>query len=135
MSRTDTSGGSTSHTSTLRSRAGSLHNSWGWNPIGRLHDPEPDQVPTERLGELRKMLIWIYGSKKDGVSPVVQFQNPDIKRLGEVLSHAQGRHVLETTRDLSAAHASTEPMEFQFTTSLITRKGQHAESCRRSQSL
>ena len=24
-----------------------------------LHDPEPDQVPTERLGELRKMLIWI----------------------------------------------------------------------------
>ena len=84
-----------------------------------LHDPEPDQVPTERLGELRKMLIWIYGSKKDGVPPVVQFQNPDIKRLGEVLSHAQGRHMLETTRDLSAAHASTEPMELQFTTSLI----------------
>ena len=84
-----------------------------------LHDPEPDQVPTERLGELRKMLIWIYGSKKDGVRPVVQLLNPDIKRLGEVLSHAQGRHVLETTRDLSAAHASIEPMEFQLTTSLI----------------
>ena len=83
-----------------------------------LHDPEPDQVPTERLGELRKMLIWIYGSKKDGVRPVVQLLNPDIKRLGEVLSHAEGRHVLETTRDLSAAHASTEPKEWQFTTSL-----------------
>ena len=84
-----------------------------------LHDPEPDQVPTERLGELRKMLIWIYGSKKDGVRPVVQLLNPDIKRLGEVLSHAEGRHVLETTRDLSAAHASTEPKEWQFTISLI----------------
>ena len=84
-----------------------------------LHDPEPDPVPAEKLGELRKMLIWIYGSKKDGVPPVVQFQNPDIKRLGEVLSHAQGRRVLEATRDLSAAHASTEPMEFQFTASLI----------------
>ena len=84
-----------------------------------LHDPEPDPVPAEKLGELRKMLIWIYGSKKDGVPPVVQFQNPDIKRLGEVLSHSQGRRVLEATRDLSAAHASTEPMEFQFTASLI----------------
>ena len=84
-----------------------------------LHDPEPDPVPAEKLGELRKMLIWIYGSKKDGVPPVIQFQKPDIKRLGEVLSHAQGRRVLEATRDLSAAHASTEPMEFQFTASLI----------------
>lgn len=84
-----------------------------------LHDPEPDQVPSEKLGELRKMLIWIYGSKRDGVPPVVQFQNPDIKRLGEVLSHAQGRHVLETTRDLRAAHAGIEPMESQFTTSLM----------------
>ena len=83
------------------------------------HDPEPDQVPRERLEELRNVLVWIYGSKHDGVPPVVQSQNPDIKRLGEVLVHAQGLHVLETTRDLRAAHASTEPVDSQFTASLI----------------
>ncbi len=62
---------------------------------------------------------WIYGSKKDGLPPVIQSQNPDIKRLGEVLAHAQGLHVLETTRNLGAAHASTEPADSQFIASLI----------------
>ena len=83
------------------------------------HDPEPNQVPRERLEELRKVLVWIYGSREDGVQPVVQSQNPDIKRLGEVLAHAQGRHLLEATRNLDAAHASTEPVDRQFTASLI----------------
>ena len=83
------------------------------------HDPEPNQVRRERLEELRKVLVWIYGSREDGVQPVVQSQNPDIKRLGEVLAHAQGRHLLETTRNLDAAHASTEPVDRQFTASLI----------------
>ena len=29
------------------------------------HDPEPDQVPREKHDQLRKVLVWIYGSKKD----------------------------------------------------------------------
>ena len=83
------------------------------------HDPEPNQVPRDRLEELGKVLVWIYGSKKDGVRPVIQSQNPDIKRLGEVLAHAEGRHQLETTHDLDEAHARTEPVDRQFTASLI----------------
>ena len=83
------------------------------------HDPEPNQVPREKLEELQKVLVWIYGSRKDGVQSIVRSQNPDIKRLGEVLAHAQGRHLLETTHDLDAAHASTEPVDRQFTASLI----------------
>ena len=83
------------------------------------HDPEPDQVPRERLDELRNVLVWIYGSKRDDVRPVVRSQNPDIKRLGEVIAHPQARHVLETKRDLDEAHASTEPVDRHFTASLI----------------
>ena len=83
------------------------------------HDPEPNQVPREKREELRKVLVWIYGSKKDDVRPVVQSQNPDVKRLGEVLAHAQGRHLLEATGNLDTAHASTEPVDRQFTASLI----------------
>ena len=83
------------------------------------HDPKPNQVPRERQEELRKVLVWIYGSKQDGVRPVVRSQNPDIKRLGEVLAHTEGRHVLETSGDLDAAHASTQQVDKQFTASLI----------------
>ena len=68
---------------------------------------------------MKQVLVWIYGSKADSVQPVVQAQNPDIKRLGEVLANAEGRHVLEQTGSLDDAHASTEPADSRFTASLL----------------
>ena len=91
----------------------------GLGPAWARHEPEPNQIPEENLAELHQVLVWIFGSKKDDTPPVVRSQNPDIKRLGEVLAHAEGRLVLEATRDLDAAHASTEPVDRQFTASLI----------------
>ena len=83
------------------------------------YDPSPDPVPDDKLDELGSLLVWIYGSKKDDRPPVVQSQNPDIRRLGEVLAHPEARHVLEETRDLDAAHASTESVNTRLTASLI----------------
>ena len=83
------------------------------------HDPRPNQVPRDNLDQLRQVLVWIYGSRADDVNPVVRAQNPDIKRLGEVLAHAEGRHVLEQESNLDAAHASTVSADTQFTGSLL----------------
>ena len=83
------------------------------------YDPTPDPVPTERLDELRKLLVWIYGSKSDDELPVVQAQNPDIKRLGEVLAHTEARLLLETTHNLDRAHESTAAVDKKFTASLF----------------
>ena len=91
----------------------------GLEPAWSRHDPRPDQVPKSRLDELRKVLVWIYGSKSDEVRPVVRTQNPDIKRLGEVLANAEGRHVLEQTGNLEEAHGSTEQVDKRFTASLL----------------
>ena len=91
----------------------------GLEPAWARHDPKPDQVPREKLDELRMVLVWIYGSKSDDARPVVNTQNPDIKRLGEVLAHAEGRHVLEQRGNLDQAHASTEPVDKRFTASLL----------------
>ena len=93
-------------------------------------DPGPDQVPRERLNELRNVLVWIYGSKKDNVRPVVRSQNPDIKRLGEVIAHPRARHVLETKGDLDEAHASTEPVDTRLTASLIHAQDHIGEAAR-----
>ncbi len=46
-------------------------------------------------------------------------QNPDIKRLGEVLVNAEGRHVLEQGRGLDTAHASTVSADTRFTALLL----------------
>ena len=83
------------------------------------YDPSPDPIPQKNLSKLQKVLVWIYGSKKNDVSPVVRRQNPDIKLLGEVLVHDEGHLVLEVLCDLNAAHASTEPIDRQLTASLI----------------
>lgn len=83
------------------------------------YDPSPDPVPAERLDELRKVLVWIFGSKTKDALPVIQSQNPDIKRLGEVLAHAEARHVLETTHNLDEAHESTAAVDTRFTASLV----------------
>lgn len=83
------------------------------------HDPHEDQVPKEKLKELQNILVWIYGSKKDEREPIIQSQNPDIKRLGEVLAHTESRHVLETKGNLDNAHASTESADKRFIEALI----------------
>lgn len=83
------------------------------------YDPQPDPVKPREYPKLKKLLTWIYGSKDDDLEPVVKSQNPDIKRLGEVLDHAEGLHVLEATSDLDLAHASTEAIDGRFAQSLI----------------
>ena len=87
----------------------------GWS----RHDPQPDQIPEDKLPELKNVLVWIYGSKSAAAQPVVRVQNPDIKRLGEVLEHTEARHVLEQKGDLDQAHASTESVDSRFTAALI----------------
>ena len=83
------------------------------------YDPTPDPVAHEEFPNLRKVLVWIYGSKEDDLRPVVRTQNPDIKRLGEVLEHPEGLHVLEATSDLDLAHAVTESINHRFSRSLV----------------
>lgn len=83
------------------------------------YDPKPDPVAHEEFPQLKKVLVWIYGSKEDDLRPVVRTQNPDIKRLGEVLEHPEGLHVLEATSDLDLAHAVTESINHRFSRSLV----------------
>ena len=87
----------------------------GWT----AYEPSPNPVPENKLDELEKMLVWIYGSKTEDAKPIVQSQNPDIKRLGEVLAHDEGRHVLEVTRDLNLAYTNIEAVDIRFTASLL----------------
>ena len=83
------------------------------------YDPEPNPVPAAKVDNLREVLTWIYGLKDDDASPVVLSQNPDIKRLGEVLLNAEGLNVLRSSGSLGEAHASTQPAEERFAEGLL----------------
>ena len=107
-----------SHLYTALSRSeymGYLGLASGW----ARYDPEPDPVPADRTGELRQVLRWIYGYRPDDEKHVVKRQNPDIKRLGEVLAKPEAIHELKITGNLDRAHEVAEPVTARFTKSLI----------------
>ena len=53
----------------------------GLDPAWSRFDPAPDPIPPRKLKRLAEILQWIYGSKTEEVEPIIQSQNPDIKRL------------------------------------------------------
>ena len=107
-----------SHLYTALSRSQYMH-FLGLEAAWSRHEPTPNQIPRGKLDRLKQVLVWIYGSKADDVEPVVRKQNPDIKRLGEVLASTEGRHVLEQGRSLDEAHISTGSADKRFTESLL----------------
>ena len=92
------------------------------------YDPNPNPVPNDRVDRLSEVLRWIYGSQEESVDSVVRSQNPDIKRLGEVLATAEGLSVLRATGSLSEAHASTQPADRKFSEALLRARQEVREA-------
>ncbi|TCM35143.1 hypothetical protein EV648_12536 [Kribbella sp. VKM Ac-2568] len=46
-----------------------------------------DPVPEERLPELGELMLWMFGSKKDEIPPLVASQNPNLRQLDQVLGN------------------------------------------------
>ena len=42
-------------------------------------------VPDHKLRELEEVMFWLYGSQSKDIKPVIESQNPDLKRLNNVL--------------------------------------------------
>ena len=82
-------------------------------------DPKPDPIPEQKLERLKEVFHWIYGSKTEQIEPVIQSQNPDIKRLAEVLDSPEGLLVLRETGSLTNAHASTQSVQRKFSGALL----------------
>ena len=87
------------------------------------YDPSIDPIPTDKLGHLQETLVWIYGSKEADKEPVIQSQNPDIRRLAEVLTSVEGLHVLRAGGSLNEAHSSTESADERLSAALIRARG------------
>ena len=116
-----------SHLYTALSRAAYMH-FLGLDAAWARYDPTPEPVPGERVDCLSEVLRWVYGSQEEGVEPVVQSQNPDIKRLGEVLASAEGLAVLRATGSLSEAHESTQPADRKFSEALLRTRREIREA-------
>lgn len=93
----------------------------------RGDDPKPNPVPKDRVDNLGRVMVWLYGSKSDDIEPVITSQNPHIKQLGAVLQDARARAILISRDSLSEAHAQLEPKGARFEQALVSAK-QEAEN-------
>jgi hypothetical protein len=93
----------------------------------RDDDPVPNPVPGDHLDNLKKVLLWLYGSKSDNVKPVVNSQNPDIKNLAAVLSNTRARTIMMLRNDLSEAYKQIEGKGARFEAALVNAR-QEAET-------
>ena len=116
-----------SHLYTALSRA-SYMSFLGLEEAWSRYDPKSDPVPEEKLDRLKEVLRWLYGSKEEGIDPVIFSQNPDIRLLGEVLENPDGLSILRVTRSLSEAHLSTTPASQKFFESLVRARAEVREA-------
>jgi hypothetical protein len=79
-------------------------------------------VPKDHERQLGEFLVWLYGSKSDGTPPVVQSQNPDLRRLDEVLKNRQAIAALRKGLTLSISLEISKGDERVFRESLVGAK-------------
>ena len=81
--------------------------------------PDKHPVSENREKNLEEILVYIYGSKIRDQTSQIGSQNPDIKRLGEVLSMPLALQVLRTTGSLHTAHEECQPKHQLFNDKLV----------------
>jgi hypothetical protein len=88
----------------------------------RSVDPKLNPVPKKNLENLKQVLVWLYGSKLDGIRPVISSQNPDLKFLGAVLQHPRARTMMLARHDLREAYAQVDTKAARFEAALLNAK-------------
>jgi hypothetical protein len=79
-------------------------------------------IPKDHERQLGEFLQWLYGSRSKSISPVVQSQNPDLRRLDEVLKSKQAVAALRKGLTLSISLEISKGDERVFRESLVEAK-------------
>lgn len=85
-------------------------------------DETTSPVAESRRKELREVLVWLYGDKKEGQPPVVKTQNPDLRRLDAVLQSREALAALRAGEELSNAYELSRPSGAVLEESLLAAK-------------
>jgi hypothetical protein len=80
---------------------------------------QPDPVPHEKLEDLQTLLLWLFGSQRREIRPIVDRQNPDLRHLVEALGNPKGIQILRADLPLAAAFEASLGDERLFQDALI----------------
>lgn len=79
-------------------------------------------VPEDKQDNLGELLLWLFGSKKRETEPVIQSQNPDLRRLEAVVKNKEAIYALRDGVPLAYAYEISQPKDETFEQSLLEAK-------------
>lgn len=97
----------------------------GFKDYLSLNDSESETanpVPDDKLPNLKEVLFWLYGSKQENLEPVIKSQNPDLKRLEDVIQNREAISALRSGAPLEVAYELSRPKSQVFEESLFEAK-------------
>ncbi len=97
----------------------------GISQLLNLRDENEDTtefVPKNKINELRDLCLWLYGSKKADIEPVVQTQNPHLRQLDCVVQNKEALAALKNGDPLESALKWTQPASARFEDELLKAK-------------
>lgn len=90
--------------------------------VAAREDESANPVPSENINALREVCRWLYGSKREKVSPVVRSQNPDLRNLNAVLGSLQATEALRAGAPLEKAVEISRPPKAVFESAMLAAK-------------
>lgn len=96
-----------------------FQNFLGIDPERSLKD---NPVPKTHLPQLQELMVWLFGSKTEAKSPVVERQNPHLGYLRQVLGNKQALYALRSGISLPRAHEISLGDDRRFQEALVRAK-------------
>ena len=86
------------------------------------NDESEEPVPEGNQAELKDLCLWLYGSQKEDKRPIIQSQNPDLRRLDAVVANREAVAALRAGTELILAYERSRPSTSVFEDSLHAAK-------------
>jgi hypothetical protein len=90
--------------------------------IKDISEEASNPVPADKLDNLGELLLWFFGSERQEVEPVIQSQNPDLRRIEAVIKNKESLFALRDGVPLAVAYDISQPKDETFEQSLLEAK-------------
>jgi hypothetical protein len=72
--------------------------------LGKDDGYKPNPIKKQYIGNLKELMVWLFGSTTENKPPIIRSQNPDLKTLDDVLSNKKALSALRSGLGLSVSH-------------------------------
>lgn len=92
--------------------------------LGDVPEETTSPIPEDKIEHLGNVMLWLYGSKRKGIVPLIESQNPDLGYLTDILKHELATMTLESKGNLAYAYEVAIGTSSIFQNSLLDAKSQ-----------